>query len=240
MKKLWKVLCLTVMMCLALPLISFAGQWQQDTNGWWYQNTNGSYLSNGWYWIGDSCYYFNDQGYVLTNTTTPDGQAVNESGAWMVNGVVQTRPTELWLSSIGVRIPNGYSGGYDEEGDISIETTNPLGLHEYGAVYVATVVEQNINLLTAYYGEAGLIELSDAISDELVRELGYNAILMGKNSLDFASGRWYHYAYTVVDSGIAVNLHMYVSYVGAEARIVMVMGENREFTPDQFVMEYIK
>ena len=111
MKKLWKVLCLTVMMCLALPLISFAGQWQQDTNGWWYQNTNGSYLSNGWYWIGDSCYYFNDQGYVLTNTTTPDGQAVNESGAWMVNGVVQTRPTELWLSSIGVRIPNGYSGG---------------------------------------------------------------------------------------------------------------------------------
>ena len=33
-----------------------------------------------------------DGGYCLLNTTTPDGYVVNPVGAWIVDGVVQTRP----------------------------------------------------------------------------------------------------------------------------------------------------
>ena len=51
----------------------------------------------GWQWIdgnGDGtaeCYYFDDNGQMLTGTTTPDGYTVNSDGAWTENGTVQTK-----------------------------------------------------------------------------------------------------------------------------------------------------
>lgn len=76
---------------------AMAGVWKQDNVGWWYDNGNGTYPSNSWQWIdGDNngtaeCYYFDRTGYMLANTTTPDGYQVNGSGAWVQNGTVQTR-----------------------------------------------------------------------------------------------------------------------------------------------------
>lgn len=55
---------------------SFAGQWQ-------WQDVNGDGISE--------CYYYDDNGTMLTNTTTPDGYTVDSNGAWVVNGVVQTQ-----------------------------------------------------------------------------------------------------------------------------------------------------
>ncbi len=52
----------------------------------------------GWQWMdtdGDSvseCYYIQDDGTMLSGTTTPDGYTVNEQGAWVADGVVQTQP----------------------------------------------------------------------------------------------------------------------------------------------------
>ena len=76
---------------------SYAGSWQKDGRGWWWQEDNGSYLANAWCWLDGNqdgvseCYYFDENGYKLANTVTPDGYQVNESGAWIVNGSVQTR-----------------------------------------------------------------------------------------------------------------------------------------------------
>lgn len=76
---------------------AMAGVWKQDNVGWWYDNGNGTYPSNSWQWIdGDNngtaeCYYFDRTGYMLANTTTPDGYQVNALGAWVQNGTVQTR-----------------------------------------------------------------------------------------------------------------------------------------------------
>lgn len=97
MKRKTIVGIVTAIMALSINMTAFAGQWQSDANGWWYQNDNGSYPVNTWQWIdgnGDGTaesYYFNEQGYCLMNTTTPDGYMVNPSGAWTVNGVVQTQ-----------------------------------------------------------------------------------------------------------------------------------------------------
>ena len=55
---------------------SFAGQWQ-------WQDVNGDGISE--------CYYYDDNGTMLTNTTTPDGYTVDSNGAWVVNGAVQTQ-----------------------------------------------------------------------------------------------------------------------------------------------------
>ena len=42
----------------------------------------------------EQCYYFDGNGYMLADTTTPDGCTVNGSGAWVENGAVQTRTAE--------------------------------------------------------------------------------------------------------------------------------------------------
>lgn len=85
------------LLTLSATITSFAGSWKQDNVGWWYQRDNGSYPSNGWEWVDGNndgiseCYYFNEAGYMLANTTTPDGYQVDSNGAWLSNGVVQTK-----------------------------------------------------------------------------------------------------------------------------------------------------
>lgn len=76
----------------AMP--AMAAEWKQDNTGWWYQEDNGSYPTNSWKWINGKCYYFDSNGYMLASTTTPDGYTVDATGAWTVNGVVQTQSTE--------------------------------------------------------------------------------------------------------------------------------------------------
>ena len=84
--------CLSAASCMT----AFAGHWEQNGTEWKYQNDDGSYAA-GWNWIdgnGDGiseCYYMNADGIMLVGAITPDGYTVNENGAWVADGVVQTR-----------------------------------------------------------------------------------------------------------------------------------------------------
>lgn len=101
-RNLKSVLCgsLICYMALGSTMTSFAGTWKNgagdNQSRWWYDNEDGTYANNNWQWIdgnGDGvaeCYYFDADGWMLANTTTPDGHQVNESGAWVENGVVKT------------------------------------------------------------------------------------------------------------------------------------------------------
>lgn len=97
MRKNMKLTAVTAAMTMLMSMTVFAGQWKSDANGWWWQNDDGSYPVNAWQWIdGNSdgtaeSYYFDGQGYCLLNATTPDGYVVNPIGAWIVDGVVQTK-----------------------------------------------------------------------------------------------------------------------------------------------------
>ncbi len=67
---------------------------------WFYFDLEGHMLT-GWQWIraadGETyCYYLNEaadgtKGAMFSGTTTPDGYRVDDSGAWIVNGVRQTK-----------------------------------------------------------------------------------------------------------------------------------------------------
>lgn len=76
---------------------AWAGTWKQNNVGWWFDNGNGTYPASTWQWIDGNndgiaeCYYFDHAGYMLANTSTPDGYQVNASGAWVQNGAVQTK-----------------------------------------------------------------------------------------------------------------------------------------------------
>lgn len=99
MKKQIVTLGAAAVMSLAVCTQAFAYGWQWNGTGWWYgtNSDNTTWYSNGWQWLdgnGDQlaeCYYFDENGYILTGTVTPDNYTVNSNGAWTVNGVVQTK-----------------------------------------------------------------------------------------------------------------------------------------------------
>ncbi len=92
-------------------ITAFAGSWQSDANGWWL-NDDGSYPANAWMWLDGNndgiaeCYYFNDNGYILSNTTTPDGKIVDAEGKWIDNGVVQMQQVAIPSDTAGHKIAN--------------------------------------------------------------------------------------------------------------------------------------
>ena len=58
------------------------GHWASDSTGWWYTDASGWYPQNQWVWIDGSCYYFGEDGYMLTNQYV-DGCWVGADGAWV-------------------------------------------------------------------------------------------------------------------------------------------------------------
>lgn len=130
-KKQLATLGLAVMLASNMSMTAFAGQWQQDTTGWWYQNDDGSYFINGWNWIDGKCYYFTPEGYCLTNTTTPDGYMVDGSGAWIVNGIVQTQNGEAAQADIS----SGYNSyGISNAAIDMLDSTKEENAAKYGAI----------------------------------------------------------------------------------------------------------
>lgn len=99
--KTLKVILASAALTISMSTTALAGTWQSDSIGWQYQNDDGSYPVNTWQWIdgnGDGIsesYYFDSNGYCLENTTTPDGYTVNQNGAWIVDGVIQTQTVSI-------------------------------------------------------------------------------------------------------------------------------------------------
>ena len=60
-------------------------QWKSNSKGWWVDKKSGGYLTNAWFQspVSGLWYYMGSDGYMLTNTTTPDGYKVNASGVWV-------------------------------------------------------------------------------------------------------------------------------------------------------------
>lgn len=112
MRRPWKSLILAGVLSLSLTVPVFAGSWQLDANGYWYQNDDHSYPANTWQWIDSNndgiaeSYFFNENGYLLVNTTTPDGFTVDANGAWIVDGIVQTKTISVPASAASTQTQN--------------------------------------------------------------------------------------------------------------------------------------
>ena len=97
MKKLFSGMLFAAVMTAVLAMTCFAGTWQQNEKGRWWDNGDGTWPAACWQWCdgdGDGtaeCYYFDNNGYVVTGGITPDGYTVDQNGAWTENGQVQTK-----------------------------------------------------------------------------------------------------------------------------------------------------
>lgn len=134
MKKM-RIVAVTLGFAGALSMAAYAGAWAKNAQGWWYNNGDGTWPVNTWQWIdgnGDGvaeCYYFDPNGYCLTNTRTPDGYTVNADGAWTVNGSVQRK--QLGQSANALNIENCV-GQYKALRDTKI----------YSSIYTGTTVTE--------------------------------------------------------------------------------------------------
>ncbi len=93
------LIALAASMTIGAGFTSLAAGWKSDENGWWWEDDHGGYYANCWAWLdgnGDGVaesYCFDARGYLYADTTTPDGYKVNADGAWVKDGVVQTKST---------------------------------------------------------------------------------------------------------------------------------------------------
>ena len=92
-KKIVAAAAAAVMLAGIAAQTVFALGWETDAAGRKYIQQDYTYVTNGWKWIDEYCYYFGPDGYVLTNCVTPDNFTVDQAGIWTVDGVRQKNKT---------------------------------------------------------------------------------------------------------------------------------------------------
>ena len=226
MKKTFKTAILAGLMAVSMSMTAFAGQWQQDAKGWWYQNDDKTYLKDGWKWVDGKCYYFTSDGYCLTGTQTPDGYTVDASGAWVVDGVVQTQGGEataapeqstVTAGGLTLAIPNGFSKYSEEDGFVYLansDTTAMIALASESLADLGFSAEE-LRMLTA---------LSDYILDEAMKE-NTGVEITGTN-LQLANRTWrfYDYGYNPVLE-IPGQTQVYASLTESHLYMIFFTGE---------------
>lgn len=105
-----RIIPATLALTISLSSAAFAGQWVQDGQSWKYQKDDGSFVINMWQGIDGKLYCFDTNGVMYVDTVTPGGYTVDSSGAWVVDGVVQTHNDTV--------VTSDYEGQYPLKGRI--------------------------------------------------------------------------------------------------------------------------
>lgn len=241
MKKKLCTAALACMMTLALSMPAFAADWVQDETGWWYQNDDGSYPNTGWTWINGKCYYFMPDGYCLTGTQTPDGFTVDESGAWIVDGVVQVQNPE----QTGAVQAAGNTVQMD-----GMTFTVPEGFSQDAGVTDRYVF---------YYGrETAIVYLSEEMSSELVagqeamgglQKVDFDYAMTSSyglptstNTLQAPTGTWYHCYYADAHSAMDIpgSASVYMRANGTQMQLMLFAGDLSVIDTDSVMINNLK
>jgi lysozyme len=87
MKKRFYLALSALAISTALTIPVFAGTWKQDNTGWWYERDDKSFPVSVWEQIDGSWYYFNENGYMLSNQWFGN-YYLGSTGAMLTNTVV--------------------------------------------------------------------------------------------------------------------------------------------------------
>lgn len=229
MKKKMLVAAVAGLMTLALSMPVFAGEWKQDETGWWYQNDDGGYPNNGWTWVDGRCYYFTPEGYCLMNTQTPDGYTVDASGAWIVDGVVQTQDagtgqeTQAAVTGVTVQmdnmtftVPDGFVQDTSEAGAVV--------LYNEAQYTVITYASMDMPQLAQYQDMVNSMQqqIMDMAMESIGQEIG---TLTGKKAVQFSTGVWYRYDYVSEPiMGIPTSTNIYARIDGTNIQMIMFIS----------------
>lgn len=226
MRKKLLVAAVAGLMTLALSMPVFAGEWKQDATGWWYQNDDGGYPNNGWTWVDGRCYYFTPEGYCLINTQTPDGYTVDASGAWVVDGVVQTQDAgpngnvqaaaaevTVQMDDMTFVVPDGFVQDTSQTGGVFLSHAGQQAVIAYISEPMSEL-EQYQDLINAMQQE---------IMDMAMEQ--YMGTPTGKKAVEFGTGVWYRYDYADTSSlGIQGSMNIYTRLNGMNLQMLMFAG----------------
>ena len=240
-KKCWMMVIAVLLATVALSMSAFAGQWRQDDTGWWYQNEDGTYVKSEWSWIDGRCYYFNEDGYCLQNTQTPDGYSVDMQGAWIEDGVVQMQQEVQAQMQEQAEVPHQELTGVQEQGqdsgaikqigNVLLTVPEEFVFHssDERGIYMTSVDGSSLICIMSEYladfgGYADLVyTYQESVLDAAVEaELGTPQT---KTTRQLSNGLWYSYHYMDASSlGIPGFLKVYARINGDRLQMVMFGG----------------
>ena len=128
LSKIIKIIISSLFINSCIIVSVHAGTWIRDTDktSWRYALGSDNYYKNTWQWIDGNkdgvaeCYAFDADGWLYTNTKTPDGYDVNLEGAWVVNDVIQTKS----LSELSASVKTEYKKTSDNYSSKNVYKSN--------------------------------------------------------------------------------------------------------------------
>lgn len=240
MRKKLLIAVMAGFMTMALAMPVFAGEWKQSEAGWWYENDDGSYPNGGWTWLDGKCYYFTPEGYCLIDTQTPDGYMVDGSGAWIVDGVVQTQGAQQnaqaqaasvsVLGNMTFTLPEGFEQDTTEQDGVFL-------LNESQQAVIVFVTEKipAAGQYSQYFTES----LAQQLLDEAMRETVGTPT--GKDSRQLSSGLWYRYDYADTSYlGIPGSMNVYIRINDTNLQMIMFAGNISGMDTDALMNNNLK
>ncbi len=130
--------------------------WKEDEKGWRVLRADGTWLANEWYQAPDSglWYYIGADGYMMTNSLTPDGYYVGADGVWAEEQPAaqqeqsqQEQQQEQPKKSLGIDMVFQYIGPYYSENsdediipefkeDVTVSVSRTTGTFEFEPVII--------------------------------------------------------------------------------------------------------
>ena len=153
----------------------------------------------GWSWQDGNkdgvyeCYYSDDNGMRLSNTTTPDGYEVNNRGQWVVNGVIQTRTRKKEQTAINYAAydPAHPLAGMVDAWNLRLVRTN----YENGTMGTTNLIS-NWNVQAMLTNQMDMYR-NDLGIDQSIEQILYNWYCNWLNSMDFRNMSEYQRAQEV-------------------------------------------
>ena len=169
----------------AISAMSSFANWHMDNTGYWWENEDGSYAKDQWLWLDGNqdgiaeCYYFDENGYMLSDAVAPDGSQVDKDGAWIIDGVKQAKVLDtasgLASSSDEASLGAGDEISADTAADAAAEGAHEAAVYSLGSLNVradgifagakASSGDNELNLVSSDLRYAAVIMRIDLAQD---------------------------------------------------------------------------
>ena len=182
----------------AISAMSSFANWHMDNTGYWWENEDGSYAKDQWLWLDGNqdgiaeCYYFDENGYMLSDAVAPDGSQVDKDGAWIIDGVKQAKVLDTasgLASSDEASLGAGDEISADTAADAAAEGAHEAAVYSLGSLNVradgifagakASSGDNELNLVSSDLKYAAVIMRIDLAQDPDYQSVMQSAQALG-------------------------------------------------------------
>ena len=207
----------------AISAMSSFANWHMDNTGYWWENEDGSYAKDQWLWLDGNqdgiaeCYYFDENGYMLSDAVAPDGSQVDKDGAWIIDGVKQAKVLDtasgLASSSDEASLGAGDEISADTAADAAAEGAHEAAVYSLGSLNVradgifagakASSGDNELNLVSSDLKYAAVIMRIDLAKDPDYQSVMQTAQALG---IDLNSDTMKSLVMDTIESSFTVSM----------------------------------